>query len=156
MFTITEEHEVKTIAQLKEEFYELTLVPRKEKKKAFKNIPDAYGPITIVQNPPGWGSPDDPLRPDFYIAIYYRRYYVKVECGQNIMEGPHKFELCFQVRKGCHVFLGCFTSCFAFFNEELIPIKLRKAIIQEKYFCTDKTAAQIIELGEINHKDETI
>lgn len=153
MFTITEEHESKTVGELKEDFYCLTLVPRKEKKKAYRNIPDAYPPITIVQNPLGWGDSQDALRPDIYIAVYSRHYYVRIEAGKNVMEGPHKFELCLQVRKGCHVFLGCFTSCFPFFNEELIPIKLRKAIIQEKYFCTEKTGAQIIELGEHERDD---
>lgn len=150
---IGREYPFKTIGELKDEFYSLMRLPPL-KKRGISKI-RVIEPQIFVLNPPLFYNSSDPLASELWVAVYYpdqttrnRMYYVKVTCGRYMMSGPHKFELYFQVRTGHHVRLGCYMpeKDFAFHREDLVKEQLRKAIIWRKYFATDKTMEEVIEL----------
>lgn len=152
---LDEERPCKTVGELHEEFFRIMRVKQRELLADFQDKRFVLRPQALVLNPPGWGSLQDPTRSDIYIAVYYRGYYVRIECGRSMLFGPHKFELMFQVRVGLHVKLGGWTSCFPFHQERTLRKKLKKAILLKKFFVSEHTAAMVVEIG-LPEKDDSI
>lgn len=126
-----EEISVKSVGQLKEEFYRFH---RKRAKSKTLN------PITIVHNPSQYYSELE----DKWFAVYYRNFFVTVTEGGGIF-GPHVAQLFIQVYRGKHVWLGTAQFKFLFPSKLKLRKKLRLAIVKRKYFCSEKSATEIIE-----------
>lgn len=148
----------KTIGELKQEFYELMRLPRKPKSNKIR----VMEPHIFVKNPPMIYDSSSPIAPEIYVAVYFpyqtsrgSLYYVKIECGRSVMQGPHKFELYYQIRKGNHIRLGCYMPeiDFAFHREDIVKQRLRKAIIFNKYFASQQTEELSIELRTDDTED---
>lgn len=144
-FALYAERPAVTIKELKSRFYRIHKVKSYEKNPGYEDYPAVHRPITLVKNPPGFHTDHTP---EVYVAVYYRQYFVLVECGRSVMCGPHKFMLMYQVATGQHVHLGTWISEFAFHNERVVRKKLKKGILFNKYFCSERTAEMVIELGE--------
>ncbi len=144
-FVAVTEGECVTIGELKERFYRIMRVTKKELRRGHKKDELVIKPISLISNPPGWNSTiSDPI----WIVVYPGHFYLRVECGRHIMTGPHKMELCFQVRRGNHIKLGCWLAMFPFHNDHRLLKSIKKAVLMEKFFCTELTAKMLIELGD--------
>lgn len=132
--SIESEGDSKSIQELKDEFY--TMVKRRRYED--------WRSLQLNPLPTGFTAWDQ-FKIDFYIALYYRGYYVRIEKG-NLLHGPHKCQLQFQVDKGQHVLLGTHLGKFMFYDEAAIFKKLRVYSKLEKYFCSEVTAKTVIQL----------
>lgn len=145
-FSVEEEAEVKTVAELNEEFYPLVTFKKKEMKRAYRNkrLARVIRPQVLVLNPPGYGDSDSVVQNDVYVAVYYRGYHVRIEHGKS-MFGPHKFELMFQVCTGRRVWLGTHTAKFNFFSTKELKKQLKLAILEQSYYCSPKSGEELVE-----------
>lgn len=136
---------ITTIGELKDQFYTASIYRQEELKQAFKRQRVALEPQRLILNPPGYGSRDAVIATDVYIAIYYKGFFVRIECGRS-MEGPHKFELIYQIRAGCHIWLGVFPESFIFFDQKKVKENLRVGIRRKLFYCSKSTASETVEL----------
>lgn len=144
-FVLADNIPITTVGDLKKKFYEIVIWKQKELYNDFKRCKVSQEPQRLILNPPGFTGSQAVLASDVYIAIYYRGYYVRIEHGKS-MFGPHKFELLYQVRKGCQVWLGIKTHKFLFPDEKKIKKLLRDTILAKDFYCSPETGAEIIEL----------
>lgn len=143
-FDVEEPDKVTTVGELKEKFYKVCTLLKKEMwKRARKKdkITRILHPQVLIINPPGYTADLS----DVYVALYYRGYYVRVEHGRSIF-GPHKFELYYQVKTGQRVWLGTHIRKFNFFSEKDLRRILREEILEEAYYCSPSSAEDIVEL----------
>lgn len=145
-FSVDGNDESKTVGELKEEFYPLVRLLKKEVYTPYKNkrLARIQHPQRVILNPPGYGDPESVVHIDVYVAVYYRGYHVRIQHG-NSMFGPHKFELLYQVCRGRRVWLGTWTAKFNFFSTRDLKKQLKLAILNEEYYCSPKSAEVRIE-----------
>lgn len=145
-FSLEDDGEVKSIGELKEAFYKVVILLKKELYKKYRkdDRKRIVKPQALIFNPPGYGNTEAVHHIDVYVAIYYHGYYVRIERHTKIF-GPHKFELFFQVCKGRHVWLGTATYECNFYSTKEIRRALRDLIMEREYFCSEKSAEEIVE-----------
>lgn len=144
---VEEEGEVYSVGELKEQFYRSVTLLKKELWKKYRKKPMRFRiqhPQALILNPPGYGDINSAVHQDVYVAIYYRRFYVRVEQGKSIF-GPHKFELFIQVRRGLRVWLGTTIKKFNFYSDKDLRAILKEHIIEEAYYCSPSSAEEIVE-----------
>lgn len=144
-FILEDDIPTTSVEELKKQFYKSVIIPQAELLSSFKRCKVAREPQRLILNPPGFGNFQNVTATDLYIAVYYRGFYVRVEHGKS-MFGPHKFELLYQVRKGCQVWLGIKTHKVLFHNQKEIKAKLRLTILAKDFYCAPDTAKTLVNL----------
>lgn len=142
---ITEENPTVTIEDLLDDFYIIHKVKQKELHKKYRGQQFAVRPIQLVKNPLGFGR-EAVLPTSVWVAIYYKHYFVRIECGSSVFNGPHKAELYWQMKRGTHIRLGSFQITGGFHNERKIRKALKFAILKKKYFASQITLETVIEI----------
>lgn len=146
-FELSTEVPTKSVGELKNEFYKVTTLPRRSMYKKYrdKELLRILKPIAFVLNPIGYYNPNSYADSEVYIAVYPRKFFVRIEQGNSVF-GPHKFELRYQVKRGVQVWLGTCIKKFPFYNKKDCKRILRKILLKEQFFCSEQSAAELVEL----------
>lgn len=81
---------------------------------------------------------------DRWIALDHRGYFVTVDQGTSIARGPHIAKL-YYYRGPDPIWLGTGQITCHFYSTKLIRKKLRRAIKQKAFFCTDDSGKEEFE-----------
>lgn len=133
-----EENPTRSVGQLRTEFFKFHRLKRAERVRKEQA---AMNPIALKINPPQYHSDLD----DKWFAVYHRHFYVTIEKGDSLF-GPHIAKLHIQIYPGYNVWLGTAQLKFNFFSRKETRKKLRLAIVKKKYFCTENSEEEIVEL----------
>lgn len=161
-FEITREWPEVSVRDLRRRFFKYH-TDHVQKKGWPRPVLQALQPISLILNPSQLIDANDPFSVDTYYAIYYRRYFVKIE--RNIDQpiwGPHIAKLYLEVRPGKYnsrgqvEWLGTTTLQFTFDNEEAVRVLLRRAIRTRAYFVSEATAEIMIQMRTEHTSEDVI
>lgn len=154
-FVIEDDYPTISVGELIKRFYNLSIYKQSELKKEFKGKKIALDPQRLLLSPNGWGKSESLVSDEIYIAVYYQGFFIRIDHGKSLF-GPHPIRLFFQVRQGVKMWLATHKHKFMFYDEKQVREKLKQTIRGKEFYCSERSAEQMVELKPTDKKDESI